>query len=66
MDDLLEILSQRDCSLAKIFTKVSHHSDISVVFTSQILYSGASGNHLKTLVSNATGLFVWRNFREAR
>jgi hypothetical protein len=60
LDDLMNETDQR---VTNIFTKVSHHSDVSVLYLTQNLFFGGKQN--RTIALNAHYLVMFRNPRDA-
>ena len=60
LDDLMH---ETDDRVTKIFTKISHHMDVSVLYLSQNLFYGGKQN--RTIGLNAHYLVLFRNPRDA-
>ena len=60
LDDLMH---ETDDRVTKIFTKISHHMDVSVVYLTQNLFFGGKQN--RTIGLNAHYLVLFRNPRDA-
>ena len=61
LDDLMH---ETDCRVTKIFTKISHHMNVSVVYLVQNLFN--SGNkEARTISLNTSYMIIFRNPRDA-
>lgn len=60
LDDLMH---ETDDRVTKIFTKISHHSDVSVLYLTQNLFYGGKQN--RTIGLNAHFLVLFKNPRDA-
>ena len=60
LDDLMQ---ETDDRVTKIFTKLSHHADMSVLYLTQNLFYGGKQN--RTITLNAHYLFLFKNPRDA-
>lgn len=61
IDDLMTELGG-DKELANIFTKLSHHNDMSVIFVVQNLFN--KGSFMRTISLNAHYIFLMKNVRD--
>jgi len=59
LDDLM---AEADDSVANVFTKISHHRNVSVVFLTQNLYH--KNKHMRTISLNAHYLVLFKNPRD--
>ena len=60
LDDLMQ---ETDDRVTKIFTKISHHMDVSVLYPTQNIFYGGKQN--RTIGLNAHYLVLFRNSRDA-
>ena len=60
LDDLM---SETDERVTKIFTKISHHKNVSVLYLSQNLFY--KSNHTRTISLNAHYLVLFKNVRDS-
>lgn len=61
-DDYLTANKSKDSSLTEYFTAGSNHFNLSVICTSQLLYS--PNQDLRTIALNSTAIAVWPSFRD--
>lgn len=59
LDDLM---AEADDSVANVFTKISHHRDVSVIFLTQNLFH--KNKHMRTISLNAHYLVLFKNPRD--
>ena len=60
LDDLMSEIDER---VTKIFTKISHHRDVSVLFLTQNLFY--KSKHTRTISLNAHYLILFKNVRDS-
>jgi len=60
LDDLM---SETDDRVTKIFTKIGHHRNVSVLYLTQNLFY--SGKHMRTISLNAHYLILFKNVRDS-
>ena len=61
-DDFLTSTKSTDSSLVQYFTAGSNHYNLSVICTSQLLYS--PNQDLRSIALNATAIAIWPSFRD--
>ena len=59
LDDLM---AEADDSIANVFTKISHHRNVSVIFLTQNLFH--KNKHMRTISLNAHYLVLFKNPRD--
>jgi hypothetical protein len=58
-----DLMSETDDRVTKIFTKISHHMDVSVIYLTQNLFF--AGKHNRTIGLNSHYLVIFKNPRDA-
>ena len=63
-DMIIELLNSNDRDFVSLFSKISHHSAVSVIMISQFLYcSLTNGSMLRAMQSNSQYLHIFQNRR---
>lgn len=64
IDDLMQELANDD-RLSKLYTKTSHHKNVSIIFLTQNLFYGGSNKTLRTVSLNTEYFLLLKNPRDA-